>query len=584
MRFAPLLCSCLFLFVLSPLGATPPVLRFRQWISGQEVGGVEQRYREEGTTRVVETHEWLRVERAGMAVDQSVRHEYRRDEAGNLKIRWSLRLAQEPLEGDARWEVNRPRSLELRPTRGEVRKASLPEQIILWPLDQDAALKEAARKRQSLSIAGFSFPTQQPSELNLSPAGLDPLPGFPDTVRFQGSSREGGLSAKVVMWISPTAGEIKQESEVAGFSLLLQRAELPSPKAMGAAGFFEQTLRPLPAHPFLPWLRSATLRWTGAKELELPRTPQQLFQGRRLELARAPLPSAKEAAQAPVTGKPSTAEAAFLAATPLVDYRDPVFEGLLGRLQAPPGATRWELAQLITRFVFEWIEQKDFSVGFASAQEVARTAKGDCTEHGVLAVALLRRLGVPARGATGWVALGETLGLHFWVEVKLQDRWVPVDPTFDEAPASALHIQLGSSDLADLGSLGWEQAALDLTQGSWVPDLSWPAGFQVLGEAIAFPQGQLRAAGGRWRLQGQRLSLRMPGASADLDVEAVPRPPKSQLKGAQIIQDAQTGLRGWRLGRQFWIALPNGHWLRVQGASEAQAFQLLAALSLDFTP
>lgn len=584
MRFAPLLGSCLLLLALSPLEATPPVLRFRQWISGREVGGVEQHYREEGTTRVVETREWLRIERAGMAVDQSVRHEYRRDEVGNLKVHWSLRLAQEPLEGEARWEAKRPRSLDLRPARGEPRTIPLPEGAALWPLDQDAALKEAARKRQSLSIPGFSFPAQQPSELNLSPVGAEPLPGFPDTIRFQGSSREGGVSAKVVMWISPTEGEVKQESEVAGFALLLQRAELPAPQATAGAGFFEQTLRPLAAHPFLPWLSSATLRWTGAKALELPRTPQQQSQGRRLELTRAPLPSAAEAAQKPVIGRPNPGEAAFLAATPLVDYRDPIFEGLLGRLNAHAGATRWELAQQVTRFVFEWIEQKDFSVGFASAQEVARTAKGDCTEHGVLAVALLRRLGVPARGVTGWVALGETLGLHFWVEVKLQERWIPVDPTFDEAPASALHIQLGSSDLADLGSLGWEQAALDLTQGSWVPEGAWPSGLQVLGEAIAFPKGQLRASGGRWHLQGARLGLRLPGAPAELEVEAVPRPPKAQLKGAQVIQDAQTGLRGWRLGRQFWIALPNAHWLRVLGVNEAQAFQLLAALSLDPTP
>lgn len=584
MRFAPLLCSCLLLLSLPTLEATPSVLRFRQWISGQEVGGVERRVFEEASTRVVETHEWLRVERAGMAVDQSVRHHYRRDEAGNLKVRWSLRLAQEPLEGDATWHPARPRQLELRPARGDARTATLPDRTLLWPLDQEAALKAAARTRQSLSIAGFSFPAQQLSELNLNPIGPDPLPGFPDAIRFQGSSREGTLSAKVVMWISPTEGELKQESEVAGFSLLLQRAELPAPKATMTAGFFEQTLRPLPAHPFLPWLQKATLRWTGTQELELPRTPQQHLRDRRLELTRAPLPTAAEAAQGPVTGKTTASDAPFLAATPLVDYRDPVFEGLLGRLNAQPGATRWELAQQVTRFVFEWIEQKDFSVGFASAQEVARTAKGDCTEHGVLAVALLRRLGVPARGVTGWVALGETLGLHFWVEVQLKERWIPVDPTFDEAPASAMHIQLGSSDLADLGSLGWEQAALDLTRGTWVPEGPWPAGLQVLGEAIAFPQGQLRAVGGRWHLQGPRLSLRLPGAPGELLVEAVPRPPKPTLKGAQLLQDAQTGLRGWRQGPQLWIALPSSRWLRVQGATETQAFQLLSILSLDLHP
>lgn len=106
----------------------------------------------------------------------------------------------------------------------------------------------------------------------------------------------------------------------------------------------------------------------------------------------------------------------------------------MARLRPRPGATRWELAQAVTRFVFAWIDDKDFSVGFATALEVARRPKGDCTEHAVLAAALLRRLGVPARGVTGWVAAGRTFGLHLGVEVKLRDRWIPVDPTFDEAP------------------------------------------------------------------------------------------------------------------------------------------------------
>ena len=83
-------------------------------------------------------------------------------------------------------------------------------------------------------------------------------------------------------------------------------------------------------------------------------------------------------------------------------FQDRAFDGLIRRLALPPGLSRWDLAKRVNSFVFEWIIEKDFTVGFASALEVAHHPRGDCTEHGVLAVALLRRLGVPARGVTGW--------------------------------------------------------------------------------------------------------------------------------------------------------------------------------------
>ena len=47
-------------------------------------------------------------------------------------------------------------------------------------------------------------------------------------------------------------------------------------------------------------------------------------------------------------------------------------EGLLARLKPSSAATRWQLAKAVNRFVFDWITEKDYSVGFASALEVAR--------------------------------------------------------------------------------------------------------------------------------------------------------------------------------------------------------------------
>ncbi|HEX7598353.1 MAG TPA: transglutaminase-like domain-containing protein [Polyangia bacterium] len=243
-----------------------------------------------------------------------------------------------------------------------------------------------------------------------------------------------------------------------------------------------------------------------------------------------------------------------------------------------PGQSRWEIARRVNTFVFEWITEKDFTVGFASALEVCHHPRGDCTEHGVLAVALLRRLGVPARGVTGWVGLGEVLGLHFWVEVRLKDRWVPIDPTFDQAPASALRIKLGDTDLSDLGSVGWEGAALAFTEVRWVPEQE--GRITCLGDLVTGPGHiQLRLPRGHWDLQHDVLRLRTPNGGP-WQVQAVNRPSESQLMGASHLAGARTLRQGWRNPalRVLWVDLGEGRWIQLEGVSEAEAYDLLDQL------
>ena len=76
---------------------------------------------------------------------------------------------------------------------------------------------------------------------------------------------------------------------------------------------------------------------------------------------------------------------------------------------------------------------------------------------------------------TGSIVAGDTLALHFWVEVKLKSRWLPIDPTFDQAPASAFRVKLGTTDLANLASVGWDSAAQVF--GPTLPSASRPFAF-----------------------------------------------------------------------------------------------------------
>jgi len=562
-------------------GAAPKT--FRQWIAGQEVGGASTSVRMEGADRVVVSREWQALTRMGMTIRQEADETARRAPDGHLTFTWRVLLSEEPFEGVAEWSPRTPNVLQLRPRNGAPVEKAIPEGAILWPEDLDARLQEAARLGRPVRAVTFSFPTQQWSTVELDPKGSDPLPGFPDAIHFTGHETEGTTQAPMESWISPTAGEVRQSSELGGLSLFTQRSELPVPPGIGkpTAGFFEQTLQTVPPHPFLPWLQEVTLRAEGsAPDLKEDAQQRRLPDGRwRLRRAAGPTPA--EAVEPPVQGKPSPEDLPYLAATPLVPYRDPAFVGLIRRMALPPGFSRWELARRVTDFVFEWITDKDFSVGFASALEVCRHPKGDCTEHGVLAVALLRRLGVPARGVTGWVALDGMMGLHFWVEVKLGSRWIPVDPTFDQAPASAFRIKLGDSDLADLGSVGWEGAALAFTGVRWLPvgdgTPAWGGGIRVEGDRVISPDGsQLRLPGGRWDWRAGRLSMRS-ALGGPWTVQATLRPDESQLRGTHHLAGARTLREGWwdPASSSLWMPLPRHRWLRVEGIPEAASYGLL---------
>jgi transglutaminase-like putative cysteine protease len=112
-------------------------------------------------------------------------------------------------------------------------------------------------------------------------------------------------------------------------------------------------------------------------------------------------------------------------------------------------------AEAMRRFVGRYVRNFDFSVGFASASEVARTRQGDCTEHAVLLAAMLKADGIPARVVNGLVYIEAMLGhrhvfgYHMWTQAWIDGRWVDLDATLDRPAFDAAHIALSASDLDD---------------------------------------------------------------------------------------------------------------------------------------
>ena len=149
----------------------------------------------------------------------------------------------------------------------------------------------------------------------------------------------------------------------------------------------------------------------------------------------------------------------------MVNHKDPVV-AKLAKEAAGDEKDRWKLAERLCRFVSEYIQQKNLSIGFATASEAARSREGDCTEHGILLAALGRAMGFPTRVVTGVVYADEFAGRgkvfvgHLWTQFWIEGQWVDLDAARGETVVDPTHIALSISDagdtsLADLVNSVW---------------------------------------------------------------------------------------------------------------------------------
>ena len=118
----------------------------------------------------------------------------------------------------------------------------------------------------------------------------------------------------------------------------------------------------------------------------------------------------------------------------------------------------WQKALRIERWVHDHMENKNYSEAFATADHVARTLEGDCTEHAVLAAAMCRAAGVPSRTALGLLYVddreqGPVLGFHMWAEVWARGQWLPIDGTLGRGYVGASHLKISDHSWYDIQSL-----------------------------------------------------------------------------------------------------------------------------------
>ncbi len=139
----------------------------------------------------------------------------------------------------------------------------------------------------------------------------------------------------------------------------------------------------------------------------------------------------------------------FLSATRWLQIDEPAIRRLAREARGGEQTDRGTMRAL-ERFVRDYVSDKNLSVGYASALEVARNRSGDCTEHALLLAALGRAAGIPTRIATGLAYVDSWLGAenvfvpHAWTQALIDGRWVSFDAALGGFDAG--HIALGYGD------------------------------------------------------------------------------------------------------------------------------------------
>jgi hypothetical protein len=106
----------------------------------------------------------------------------------------------------------------------------------------------------------------------------------------------------------------------------------------------------------------------------------------------------------------------------------------------------WRKAQKIERWVRDNMKIQNYSEAMATADHVARSLEGDCTEYAMLAAAMCRAVDVPSRTAVGLVYAvidrRPTLAYHMWTEVWVNGQWLALDATLGQGSVGADHLKI----------------------------------------------------------------------------------------------------------------------------------------------
>jgi len=141
---------------------------------------------------------------------------------------------------------------------------------------------------------------------------------------------------------------------------------------------------------------------------------------------------------------------AFLADHPLLTLNDPRLQKKVAEILGGERDAQQALIRL-NRWVYQNLIKRPV-LSLPQAAVILEQGEGDCNEHATLLLAMLRAARIPSRMALGLVLLKDRFYYHAWVEARLGNKWISLDPTFNQFPADGTHLKLaeGLEDGVDL--------------------------------------------------------------------------------------------------------------------------------------
>ena len=133
---------------------------------------------------------------------------------------------------------------------------------------------------------------------------------------------------------------------------------------------------------------------------------------------------------------------ALSAATTAHPAADPAIQ-LLAQRAAAGFTEPTRQVEALVRFVHGYIDYAE-EESARTVKNILRDRRGDCTEYANLLTTMARALGFAARTVSGlaYDVEAKSFALHNWSEVAVDGWWIPVDPTWGQAPADAGHLRL----------------------------------------------------------------------------------------------------------------------------------------------
>jgi len=211
-------------------------------------------------------------------------------------------------------------------------------------------------------------------------------------------------------------------------------------------------------------VRSLTLKVSGVPEDAIPSDGRQWVDGSVVQVFQ------RTHGDTPTSELSEEKRSKYLESSAFIDHQNHAIRALADRAKSVDSPLK--RVKRINALVFRALRYT-LETAPESASAILAMGRGDCSEYARLAVAVLRASGFPAREVSGIAYLGDAspgLGYHAWVEVYLDGRWFPMDPTWNQVPIDASHVTLSrGSSTSFAGLVGSMKATVQSINGRVIP-------------------------------------------------------------------------------------------------------------------